>query len=81
MKPLTPPDPRRCQVETRPPWSPFNLGPRPGYQRCTNVPAHIAREREPDEHGRFGAMSVCESCLPNLPKEIDAVVEPITAFE
>ena len=69
MKPLIPPDLQRCQGEHYVAQEPFRIGSPPSHwERCTNVPHHVASELEPDEHERHGSMSVCDACLPYLRK-------------
>lgn len=63
-------------------WSAFNLGPagehpetgekRGGSRqadrlwRCRQPPVCVVEEREPDEHGRKGEMSLCADCFIHL---------------
>lgn len=67
-KPLTPPDPDRCQAYV-PGNGPFTLGgtigdPRNGYRvRCDNRPDVLVTEDEPGADGRRGSMSLCRRCL------------------
>lgn len=61
MKPLIPPDLKRCQAE----WlagSFLTLGPRYN-ERCLVAPKFILREVKPGKDGRMGSMSLCEFCL------------------
>lgn len=62
LAPLTPPDPRRCQVLKPNGHNFMTFGGTPGRVRCPNVPTVIATERKPDAHGRRGAMSLCGDC-------------------
>jgi hypothetical protein len=60
---LTPPDPNRCQAEMPNGEGPFTLGGGHKMIRCTNEPTVIVTEKEEDEYGQAGAMSLCGSCL------------------
>jgi len=62
VKPLTPPDKKRCQAEVPNGNSFMTLGGRPGRVRCSNVPAFIAKEKRAGKDGRKGSMSLCEEC-------------------
>lgn len=61
---LTPPDPKRCQAESR---SFMTLGP--GRVRCSNTPTVIITEKKPGPDGQRGSMSLCAECLPVFKKE------------
>lgn len=65
LKPLIPPDKKRCQAMKRE-GSFMTLGPRPPAERCTNVPTVIAKENKHNEDGRRGSMSLCDECLKEL---------------
>lgn len=63
-KPLTPPDRKRCQAERHTQrYSFMTLGPIPPRQRCDNTPITVVAEKNPDESGQQGSMSLCGPCL------------------
>ncbi len=60
---LTPPDTERCQSEMPNGEGPFTLGGGHKMIRCTSKPSVILTEKEADEHGRTGSMTLCADCL------------------
>jgi hypothetical protein len=77
QKPVTPPDPKRCQARV-PTGGPFAVGgpsgdPRDGYRaRCSNEPVVIVTEVNPGEDGRRGSMSLCQHCREVFEKQVPA---------
>lgn len=69
-KPLTPPDPERCQAEIPNGYSFMTLGGSPGRVRCPNKPCVIATEVKPGPDGQHGSMSLCASCLKVFQKQM-----------
>lgn len=69
------PDLTRCQGEYRPAWSPFRLGPRPGWQRCDQRPVVVVTEAGPGKDGLVGSMALCSGCLAALRRTGAEVVE------
>jgi hypothetical protein len=75
IKPLTPPDLKRCQAE-KPGNGPFSMGgpignPLNGYRvRCDSKPKFIATENKPGDDGRVGSMSLCGSCKDVMLKQL-----------
>lgn len=64
LKPLDPPDLKRCQVEITETLGPFRMGGPPvKTERCKNKPIVVAIEKEPGDDGRKGSMSICARCL------------------
>lgn len=79
---LIPPDRERCQAfRPNTSWSPFALGPADvddkGHlhggsrqvdrqYRCPEKPVCIVEEREPDDDGQKGSMSLCADCFVQL---------------
>ncbi len=59
--PLVPVDLARCQTDIKR-GNPFRIGDPIRWERCPNPPAYVTHEKEPDEFGRKGGMSLCESC-------------------
>ena len=64
LKPLIPPDLKRCQGEVPNGHSFMTLGGVPGRVRCENKPSCVVYETIPDEDGRMGSMSLCKRCRP-----------------
>lgn len=60
---LEPVDTERCQCETKK-YNPFVMGGRcTTVTRCIHSPTTVVTEKEPDENGQMGAMSLCTGCL------------------
>lgn len=72
LKPLTPPDRRRCQAKESNGNSFMTFGGVPGLVRCKNKPVVIATERKPGDDGRIGSMSLCAECLGVFRKRMPA---------
>lgn len=70
QKPLTPPDPKRCQAEVPNGHSFMTLGGRPGRERCKKAPSCIIVEVAPGKDGRCGSMSLCDDCLEVFTKQV-----------
>jgi hypothetical protein len=62
LKPLTPPDLKRCQAEKPNGHSFMTLGGTPGRERCKEEPTVIVTEVQPGADNRHGAMSLCHPC-------------------
>lgn len=81
VKPLEPVDEEQCQAEMSNGVNFMTLGGRREMVRCKNRPTVIATECRPDEHGRRGAMSLCEKCSLVLQREMGpntVTIKPIT---
>jgi hypothetical protein len=62
LKPLTPPDLKRCQAEVPNGHSFMTLGGKPGRERCADEPTVVVTEVAPGADGRHGSMSLCDRC-------------------
>ena len=61
---LIPPDLTRCQVDVPNGDSFMTIGGKLGGRvRCSNVPRYIVYEIVAGDDGRFGSMSMCQSCI------------------
>jgi hypothetical protein len=69
VKPLDPPDLKRCQAERPTGHSFMTLGPRQKHVRCHEVPVAIATEKEPAADGQRGSMSLCGHCFEVFQKQ------------
>lgn len=70
LKPLVPPDKKRCQAEVPSGNSFMTLGGRIGLERCRKKPAYIAHEKKPGADGRQGSMSLCAECAEVFKKQM-----------
>ena len=73
---MEPVDLEQCQAEVpnaHPDGTPYTfatLGGLVGMHRCENKPTHIATEKEVQEDGLQGSMSVCSPCAKILRKQM-----------
>jgi hypothetical protein len=72
LKPLTPPDLRRCQADKPNGHSFMTLGGTPRRVRCDEAPTVIVTEVAPDADGRRGSMSLCHHCWAVALKQLGA---------
>ncbi len=70
MSSLIPPDMNRCQAEKPNGHTFMTLGGRPGRERCTDLPAWLATEKEPAPDGQIGSMSLCDDCRAVFLKQV-----------
>lgn len=69
------PDKNRCQTEITPSYGPFRFGPPDRPRRCENKPTVIAKEIRKGKDGKRGSMSLCESCLVVMNKQMPGTAE------
>lgn len=79
MKPLTPPDLKRCQAEF-PHFNAFVMGgPTTTWTRCEKPPTWIVKETKPGADGRKGSMSLCDDCKVACAARMSSIAfEPIS---
>ncbi len=72
LKPLIPPDLKRCQAEKPNGHSFMTLGGVPGHERCKDKPTVVVTEVQPADDGRHGSMSLCHPCWAQALKQLGA---------
>jgi len=79
-KPLEKPDLNQCQAEKLS-YLPFIMGGNVNQrERCSNVPAWVAKEKDPGSDGRQGSMALCDACKKILVKQFTANKQPLPSF-
>lgn len=72
LKPLEPPDRKRCQAEIPNGVNFMTLGGRFERVRCKSAPTVIVTEVQPGKDGRHGSMALCHLCWAQALKQLGA---------